>query len=71
MGARVRIGTSGWVYPHWRGRFYPKALPTSQWLAFYAQRFDTVELNNSFIANRRASSSCAGAARCLRTSRTR
>ena len=48
MRARVRIGTSGWVYPQWRGRFYPKALPTSQWLAFYAQRFDTVELNNSF-----------------------
>jgi uncharacterized protein YecE (DUF72 family) len=48
MGARVRIGTSGWVYPHWRGRFYPKGLPTSEWLVFYAERFDTVELNNSF-----------------------
>ena len=48
MGARVRIGTSGWVYPHWRGTFYPKDLPTKEWLAYYAQRFDTVELNNSF-----------------------
>jgi uncharacterized protein YecE (DUF72 family) len=48
VGARVRIGTSGWVYPHWRGTFYPKGLPTSEWLAYYAQRFDTVELNNSF-----------------------
>ena len=45
---RVRIGTSGWVYPHWRGRFYPRELRSADWLAFYAQRFDTVELNNSF-----------------------
>jgi uncharacterized protein YecE (DUF72 family) len=45
---RVRIGTSGWVYPHWRGRFYPKELRSGDWLAYYAERFDTVELNNSF-----------------------
>ena len=44
----MRIGTSGWVYDHWRGRFYPKDLPTSRWLEWYAERFDTVELNNSF-----------------------
>jgi uncharacterized protein YecE (DUF72 family) len=36
------------VYPHWRGRFYPKELPAAKWLEFYAARFDTVELNNSF-----------------------
>ena len=46
--ARVRIGTSGWVYKHWRGRFYPEKLPAAKWFAFYASRFDTVELNNSF-----------------------
>ncbi|MDW8029677.1 MAG: DUF72 domain-containing protein [Armatimonadota bacterium] len=44
----VRIGTSGWVYPHWRQRFYPLNLPMSQWLRFYTQNFDTVEVNNSF-----------------------
>jgi uncharacterized protein YecE (DUF72 family) len=38
----VRIGTSGWVYPHWRGRFYPTDLKTSDWLVFYAHHFDTV-----------------------------
>jgi uncharacterized protein YecE (DUF72 family) len=48
MDASVRIGTSGWVYPHWRGRFYPRGLPSTRWLEFYASRFDTVELNNSF-----------------------
>ena len=46
--ARVRIGTSGWVYQHWRGRFYPEKLPAARWFEFYAERFDTVELNNSF-----------------------
>ncbi len=42
------IGTSGWHYEHWRGRFYPSDLPRSQWLEFYARYFSTVELNNSF-----------------------
>ena len=44
----VRIGTSGWMYPHWRGRFYPPKLRAADQLAFYAAEFDTVELNNSF-----------------------
>jgi uncharacterized protein YecE (DUF72 family) len=48
MHAGVRIGTSGWVYPHWRGLFYPEKLPQRQWLAFYSEIFDTVEINNSF-----------------------
>ncbi|HKY52503.1 MAG TPA: DUF72 domain-containing protein [Candidatus Limnocylindria bacterium] len=48
MTGEVRIGTSGWVYPHWREAFYPKDLPQSRWLAYYAERFDTVELNNPF-----------------------
>lgn len=42
------IGTSGWVYPHWRGVFYPADLPQSQWLEYYVRRFPTVEVNNSF-----------------------
>ncbi len=46
--ARYLVGTSGWHYEHWRGRFYPPALPKSRWLAFYAQTFPTVEINASF-----------------------
>jgi uncharacterized protein YecE (DUF72 family) len=47
--AEVRIGTSGYVYPHWRkGVFYPSGLPAQQELAYYAARFRTVELNNPF-----------------------
>jgi len=48
MAAEVRIGTSGWEYRHWAGRFYPKALPRDRWFEFYADAFDTVELNNPF-----------------------
>jgi uncharacterized protein YecE (DUF72 family) len=44
----VRIGASGWVYPHWKGLFFPEDLAQSEWLAIYARRFDTVEINNTF-----------------------
>ena len=44
----VHIGCSGWSYPDWRGRFYPEGLPQSRWLAHYAERFGTVEINNTF-----------------------
>ncbi|HET7521142.1 MAG TPA: DUF72 domain-containing protein [Candidatus Limnocylindria bacterium] len=46
--AEIRIGCSGWQYRHWRGRFYPRELPTDEWLDHYVRTFDTVELNNSF-----------------------
>ncbi len=45
---RVCIGTSGWIYKHWRGVFYPPHLPSRGWFAFYSETFDTVEINNSF-----------------------
>lgn len=43
--AQIRIGTSGWTYADWKGRFYPAKLPQREWLAYYAQHFTTVELN--------------------------
>lgn len=44
----VRIGTSGWHYPHWRGIFYPPAVPPQEYLRYYSRHFDSVEINNSF-----------------------
>lgn len=44
----IRIGTSGYQYPHWRGCFYPRELPQKDWFGFYASRFGTVEINNTF-----------------------
>src|SRR4051812_1705471 len=48
MTARIHIGTSGWNYKHWLGRFYPERFPSAEMLRFYSQQFGTVELNNSF-----------------------
>jgi uncharacterized protein YecE (DUF72 family) len=45
---RLRIGTSGYQYDHWRGVFYPRELPKKRWFAYYAGHFDTVEINNTF-----------------------
>src|SRR5690348_13608707 len=42
------VGTSGWQYRHWKGRFYPRDVPSRVWLEHYAQRFATVEINNTF-----------------------
>jgi uncharacterized protein YecE (DUF72 family) len=42
------LGTSGWQYRHWRSRFYPREIAQREWLDFYAQRFATVEINNTF-----------------------
>ena len=42
------VGTSGWQYPHWRRAFYPQKLPQRLWLPYFAERFQTVEVNNTF-----------------------
>jgi len=42
------VGTSGWQYRHWRDTFYPTDVPASRWLEYYAERFQTVEVNNTF-----------------------
>ncbi|WP_432987886.1 DUF72 domain-containing protein [Dactylosporangium sp. CA-233914] len=44
----MRIGTSGWQYQDWRGRFYPRDVPHRLWLEHYAAAFSTVEVNNAF-----------------------
>ncbi|HVZ74782.1 MAG TPA: DUF72 domain-containing protein [Polyangia bacterium] len=45
---RVHIGTSGFSYAPWRGSFYPEKLPAAKMLAYYAERLDAVEINNTF-----------------------
>ena len=43
----IKVGTSGWSYPSWRPGFYPDGLQPTEFLSFYAERFDTVELNST------------------------
>jgi uncharacterized protein YecE (DUF72 family) len=45
---RIRIGTSGYNYPEWRGSFYPPKLAAAAMLPYYAERFVTVEINATF-----------------------
>jgi uncharacterized protein YecE (DUF72 family) len=44
----VLVGTSGYNYPEWRGSFYPEKFSTDKMLAYYAERFPTVEINYTF-----------------------
>jgi uncharacterized protein YecE (DUF72 family) len=46
--AEIRIGTSGYHYKHWLGRYYPAGMKPNAMLAHYLRDFDTVELNNTF-----------------------
>ena len=45
---RLHVGTSGYSYAEWKGNFYPEGTPAAKMLAFYAEHFDTVEINNTF-----------------------
>jgi uncharacterized protein YecE (DUF72 family) len=44
----VFVGTSGWQYPDWKGRFYPKGVAQRDWLPYFSDRFPCVEVNNTF-----------------------
>ncbi|MEF8879493.1 MAG: DUF72 domain-containing protein [Candidatus Thermoplasmatota archaeon] len=44
----IYLGTSGWYYDHWIGKFYPENIDKSDWLKYYSKRFETVEVNASF-----------------------
>jgi uncharacterized protein YecE (DUF72 family) len=44
----LRVGCSGWQYKHWRGDFYPRDIRQTRWFEYYANVFDTVEINNTF-----------------------
>jgi uncharacterized protein YecE (DUF72 family) len=45
---RLFVGTSGYSYKEWKGSFYPDKLPQKEMLRYYAERFSTVEVNNTF-----------------------
>jgi len=45
---RLRVGTSGYNFPEWKGSFYPPKLPSAKWLEYYATQLGTVEINYTF-----------------------
>jgi uncharacterized protein YecE (DUF72 family) len=45
---KIRVGIGGWVFPPWRGSFYPKGLPQAQELAHASRRVTAIEINGTF-----------------------
>jgi uncharacterized protein YecE (DUF72 family) len=56
MAGDIRIGTSGWLYPPWRGVFYPPKLPHRKELAYLSSQLNTVEINGTFYSLQRPES---------------
>jgi uncharacterized protein YecE (DUF72 family) len=56
MAGQARIGTSGWVYPPWRGEFYPRGLAHRRELEYLSRQVNSVEINGSFYSLQRPSS---------------
>lgn len=54
--ADIRVGISGWTYPPWRGKFYPRGLPQKLELAYASRRFNALEINGTFYSLQRPSS---------------
>ena len=48
MNKEFYVGASGFSYPSWKGRFYPKDLKNEEFLAYYSQHLGSVEINSSF-----------------------
>jgi uncharacterized protein YecE (DUF72 family) len=55
----IRVGLSGWLYPRWRGVFYPKGLRHKDELSFASSRVDTIEINGTFYSLQRPESFAA------------
>nr|WP_307831977.1 DUF72 domain-containing protein [Prauserella cavernicola] len=53
QGKQIRIGTSGWLYPPWRGAFYPKGLAQRRELEYLSRQVNSVEINGSFYSLQR------------------
>ena len=46
---KALIGTSGWMYNHWKGPLYPERFPNNKMLKHYVKYFETVEVNSTCI----------------------
>ncbi len=47
----LHLGTIGWSYNFWRGKFYPNKTVSKDYLAYYAQQFNTVEVDSTFLSH--------------------
>jgi uncharacterized protein YecE (DUF72 family) len=45
---KLWLGTSGFQYPEWKGKFYPAGMPASKMLSYYGEHFSSTEINYTF-----------------------
>jgi uncharacterized protein YecE (DUF72 family) len=45
---KIHVGTSGYAYKEWKGKFYPEKISPKEMLRFYSGRLNAVEINNTF-----------------------
>jgi uncharacterized protein YecE (DUF72 family) len=50
LKAKAMVGVSGFSYAGWKGNFYPANLKNEEFLSYYSQRLNSVEINSSFYA---------------------
>jgi uncharacterized protein YecE (DUF72 family) len=55
-GPQIRVGIGGWVFPPWRGVFYPPGLAQSRELHFASRRLTTIEINGTFYGAQKPTS---------------
>jgi uncharacterized protein YecE (DUF72 family) len=55
-GARIRVGIGGWVFPPWRGVFYPPGLPQARELAHASRQVTAIEINGTFYGSQKPTS---------------
>ena len=53
---KIRVGIGGWVFPPWRGSFYPAGLPQAQELAYASRQLTTIEINGTFYGRQKPES---------------
>ncbi len=53
---KIRVGIGGWVYPPWRGVFYPAGLPQARELSYASSRLTTIEINGTFYGAQKPAS---------------
>jgi uncharacterized protein YecE (DUF72 family) len=54
--SKIRVGVGGWVFPPWRGVFYPSGLPQARELGYASRRLTTIEINGTFYGPQKPAS---------------
>src|SRR5260370_34033649 len=54
--AMIRVGVGGWVFPPWRGTFYPKNLPQARELEYASRQLTSIEINGTFYGSQKPAS---------------